>query len=177
VALAWGSTLITGVAYFSAQSPSPLVFFYLWIFLYSAYFFTTAEMTAQILYVGVAYGALLAARPPLGGIPAWWLVGMGTLLVAAILIRSLRERVEALIASLYDAARTDPLTKLSNRSARAGPRARSRCWWATWTISAKSTTARASAWAMQRCSVWRACSRKGSARSMLWREWAASSSR
>jgi len=114
-ALAWGSTLITGVAYFSAQSPSPLVFFYLWIFLYSAYFFTTAEMAAQILYVGAAYGALLAARPPLGGIPAWWLVGMGTLLVAAILIRSLRERVEALIANLYDAARTDPLTKLSNR--------------------------------------------------------------
>ncbi len=41
LALAWGSTLITGVAYFSAESPSPLVFFYLWVFLYSAYFFTT----------------------------------------------------------------------------------------------------------------------------------------
>ena len=36
VALAWGSTLITGVAYFSAERPSPLIFFYLWIFLYSA---------------------------------------------------------------------------------------------------------------------------------------------
>ncbi|HTB50426.1 MAG TPA: hypothetical protein VK701_05565, partial [Solirubrobacteraceae bacterium] len=30
LALAWGSTLITGVAYFSGESPSPLVFFYLW---------------------------------------------------------------------------------------------------------------------------------------------------
>ena len=40
---------------------------------------------------------------------------MGTLLVAAILIRSMRDRVELLIASLYDAARTDPLTKLPNR--------------------------------------------------------------
>ena len=40
---------------------------------------------------------------------------MGTLLVAAILVRSMRERVEVLIARLYDAARTDPLTKLSNR--------------------------------------------------------------
>src|SRR6202007_2849819 len=64
VALAWGSTLITGGAYFSAESPSPLVFFYLWIFLYSAYFFTTTEMVVQIAYVGVAYGALLAARAP-----------------------------------------------------------------------------------------------------------------
>jgi diguanylate cyclase (GGDEF)-like protein/putative nucleotidyltransferase with HDIG domain len=114
-ALAWGSTLITGVAYFSAESPSPLVFFFLWVFLYSAYFFTTTEMIVQIVYVGLAYGALLIARPPASGITAWWLVGMGTLLVAAILIRSMRDRVELLIARLYDAARTDPLTRLSNR--------------------------------------------------------------
>ena len=115
IALLWGSTLIAGVAYFSGQSPSPLVFFYLWVFLYASYFFTTAATAVQIGYVGLAYGALLAARPPAGGIAEWWLVGMGTLLVAAILIRSMRARVEALIASLYDAARTDPLTKLVNR--------------------------------------------------------------
>jgi diguanylate cyclase (GGDEF)-like protein/putative nucleotidyltransferase with HDIG domain len=115
VALAWGSTLITGVAFFSGENPSPLVFFYLWIFLYSSYFFTKKESAAQIAYVGVAYGALLAARPPSSGAPAWWIVGMGTLLVAAILIQTMRERVELLIAQLYDAARTDPLTKLSNR--------------------------------------------------------------
>jgi diguanylate cyclase (GGDEF)-like protein len=114
-ALAWGSTLITGVAYFSAETPSPLVFFYLWVFLYSSYFLTTKETAVQIAYVGLAYGALLAVRPPASGIPAWWLVGMGTLLVAAILIRAMRERVGLLIARLYDAARTDPLTKLSNR--------------------------------------------------------------
>jgi diguanylate cyclase (GGDEF)-like protein/putative nucleotidyltransferase with HDIG domain len=115
LALAAGSTLITGVAYFSAQSPSPLVFFYLWVFLYSAYFFTAREMAAQIVYVGLAYAALLVARPPSAGVPAWWLVGMGTLLVAAILIRSMRERADLLIASLYEAARTDLLTKLPNR--------------------------------------------------------------
>ncbi len=114
-ALAWGSTLITGVAYFSGESPSPLVFFYLWIFLYASYFFTRKQAISQILYVGAAYGALLAARPPTGGIPAWWLVGMGTLLVSAMVIMTMRVRVELLIARLYDAARTDPLTKLSNR--------------------------------------------------------------
>jgi diguanylate cyclase (GGDEF)-like protein/putative nucleotidyltransferase with HDIG domain len=115
VALAWGSTLITAVAFFSGESPSPLVFFYLWIFLYSSYFFTKTESTTQIAYVGVAYGALLLARPPSSGAPVWWIVGMGTLLVAAILIQEMRARVELLIARLYDAARTDPLTKLSNR--------------------------------------------------------------
>ncbi|HEY5261835.1 MAG TPA: diguanylate cyclase [Solirubrobacteraceae bacterium] len=113
--LAWGSTLITGVAYFSGESPSPLVFFYLWVFLYASYFFTLRQAAVQIVYVGVAYGALLAAKTPVGSIPAWWLVGMGTLLVGAMVIMAMRARVELLIARLYDAARTDPLTKLSNR--------------------------------------------------------------
>jgi diguanylate cyclase (GGDEF)-like protein/putative nucleotidyltransferase with HDIG domain len=113
--LAWGSSLITGVAYFAGGAPSPLVFFYLWVFLYASYFFTIRQTTLQILYAGVAYGVLLALRPPIGGAPAWWLVGMGTLLVGAIVIMTMRARVELLIARLYDAARTDPLTKLSNR--------------------------------------------------------------
>jgi diguanylate cyclase (GGDEF)-like protein/putative nucleotidyltransferase with HDIG domain len=113
--LAWGSTLITGVAYFSGEAPSPLVFFYLWVFLYASYFFTHRQTAVQILYVGMAYGALLATTAPAGAIPTWWLVGMGTLLVGAMVIMVMRARVELLIARLYDAARTDPLTKLCNR--------------------------------------------------------------
>ncbi len=114
-ALAWGSSLITAVAYFSAESPSPLVFFYLWVFLYASYFFTRPETIAQIAYVGVAYAALLAVSPPPTGTAAWWVVGMGTLVVAAILIGAMRGRTDVLIEQLYDAARTDPLTGLLNR--------------------------------------------------------------
>jgi len=114
---AFGSTLVTGFAYFSAQDPSPMIFFYLWVFLYASYFFTTRETIVQILYVGLAYGVLLIAREPPGGIAEWWIVGMGTLLVAAVLIRYMREQGVLLIARLNDAARTDPLTKLSNRHA------------------------------------------------------------
>ena len=113
--LALGSTLITGVAYFSGQTPSPLVFFYLWVFLYSAYFFTARQILWQVGYVGVAYLALLLARPPAGGAPAWWVVVMGSLAVGAGVVWSMRNRVESLIASLYDASRTDPLTRLTNR--------------------------------------------------------------
>ena len=40
IALLLGSTLIAGVAYFSGENPSPLSFFYLWVFLYAAYFLT-----------------------------------------------------------------------------------------------------------------------------------------
>ncbi len=113
--LAWGSTLITGVAHFSGESPSPLVFFYLWVFLYSSYFLTRRGAALQIGYVGLLYGALLLANPPTSGAVAWWLVGMGALLVAAALITAMRVRVELLISRLYGAARTDPLTALSNR--------------------------------------------------------------
>ncbi|MGA7705098.1 MAG: diguanylate cyclase, partial [Solirubrobacteraceae bacterium] len=115
VTLAWGSILITGVAYFSGETPSPLVFFYLWVFLYASYFFTHRQAALQILYVGVAYGALLALKAPLEAISAWWLVGMGSLLVGAMVIMVMRARVELLIGRLYDAARTDPLTQLGNR--------------------------------------------------------------
>ncbi|HYV14955.1 MAG TPA: diguanylate cyclase [Conexibacter sp.] len=115
VALAVGSTLVTTLAYFSGEAPSPLVFFYLWVFLFSAYFFTKRVAALQIAYVGVAYGALLVVRPPASGAVAWWVVAMGTLLVAAVLILTMRDRVETLIAKLFDAARTDPLTKLANR--------------------------------------------------------------
>jgi diguanylate cyclase (GGDEF)-like protein/putative nucleotidyltransferase with HDIG domain len=113
--LAWGSTLITGVAYFSGESPSPLVFFYLWVFLYASYFFSHRQAAAQIIFVGLAYGTLLLAKAPLSAISVWWLVGMGTLFVGAMVIMVMRARVELLIARLYDAARTDPLTKLPNR--------------------------------------------------------------
>ncbi|HEY5288331.1 MAG TPA: diguanylate cyclase [Solirubrobacteraceae bacterium] len=113
--LAWGSSLITGVAYFSGASPSPLVFFYLWIPLYASYFLTRREAALQVAYVGLVYAALLALRPPSSGAPAWWIVGMGTLLVAAIVITTMRVRVELLISRLYDAARTDALTSLTNR--------------------------------------------------------------
>jgi diguanylate cyclase (GGDEF)-like protein/putative nucleotidyltransferase with HDIG domain len=114
VALAWGSALISGVAYFSAARPSPLIFFYLWIFLYSSYFFTRAEAALQIVLVGVAYAVVLALETPPGAV-TWWVVGMGTLLVASVVIWTMRARAESLIARLYDAARTDALTKLLNR--------------------------------------------------------------
>jgi diguanylate cyclase (GGDEF)-like protein/putative nucleotidyltransferase with HDIG domain len=115
LALAGGTTLITLVAYFSAENPSPLIFLYLWVFLYSAYFFTTRMLIAQIAYVGATFAILLTQRAPLERITAWWFVGMGTLAVAAIVIRVMREHVEVLIARLYDTARSDPLTLLTNR--------------------------------------------------------------
>jgi diguanylate cyclase (GGDEF)-like protein len=115
IVLAVGTTLITTLAYFSGVSPSPYVFFYLWVFLYTSYFFSRREAVTQIVYVGIAYGTLLVARTPAAGGFVWWLVGMGALTMAAVLVLAMRGRVELLIARLYDAARSDPLTGLPNR--------------------------------------------------------------
>jgi diguanylate cyclase (GGDEF)-like protein/putative nucleotidyltransferase with HDIG domain len=113
--LAVGSTLVTGLAYYSGESPSPHVFFYLWVFLYTSYFFSRREAAGQIVYVALVYAVLLLLRPPPTGAVAWWLLGIATLTVAAGLVLAMRGRVELLIARLYDAARTDPLTGLPNR--------------------------------------------------------------
>ncbi len=113
--LATGTTLVTGLSYFSGYGPSPYICFYLWVFLYAAYFFSRREALLQIAYVAAIYAGLLAVRTPSSGVVTWWLLWVGTLVVAAGLVLAMRGRVELLIARLYDAARTDPLTQLPNR--------------------------------------------------------------
>jgi diguanylate cyclase (GGDEF)-like protein/putative nucleotidyltransferase with HDIG domain len=115
LALAGGTTLIMAVASCSADDPSPLIFLYLWVYMYSAYFFSTRMMLAQIVYVGVTFAILLTASSPIDSVAAWWLVAMGTMAVSAVVIGVMRERVDVLIAQLYHSARSDPLTRLSNR--------------------------------------------------------------
>ncbi len=109
-----GSTMITAGMYFSGVSPGPLAFFYLWVSMYASYFFTRTQTALQVAYVGLLYGVLLAARPQ-GSAATWWLVAVGSLLVASVVITRMRERAERLIVRLYDAARIDPQTELSNR--------------------------------------------------------------
>ncbi|MEA2274022.1 MAG: hypothetical protein QOI98_2730 [Solirubrobacteraceae bacterium] len=115
LALFSGTVHITGVAYFSAEHPSPLVFFYLWVFLYAAYFFTRRQTLAQVAFVAACYAVVLAVHHPPSGFAPWWLVGIGSLSIAAILIGAMRTRAEQLIERLYETARTDPLTQLLNR--------------------------------------------------------------
>lgn len=98
--LAVGTTLISLVAYFAGGRPSPLIFFYLWIFLYSAYFFTPRILVAQSVWVAVNFAVVLAVREPADGAETWWLVGLGSMLVALALVAALRDRAERLIASL-----------------------------------------------------------------------------
>ena len=103
--VAIGTVHISLASYFSDERPSPLILFYLWIFLYSAYFFSRRELAAQVAFVALNLGLLLALREPASGAESWWLVGLGSMLVAAALVTAMRDRASRLISSLHQAAR------------------------------------------------------------------------
>ena len=66
--------------------------------------------------MAVAFGlVLMSERPP--GAEEQWLITVGTVALAGILVGALKANVERLIGRLAAAAHTDPLTGLSNRRA------------------------------------------------------------
>lgn len=97
--LAAGSVHITAVAHFSDEPISPLIFFYLWVMIYSAYFFNPAVTIGEIAFVGINYGFYLGLVDPPSS-ESWWLVGMGAMLVATGLVAAMRQRGELLVSSL-----------------------------------------------------------------------------
>jgi diguanylate cyclase (GGDEF)-like protein/PAS domain S-box-containing protein len=111
--VAFGIALISVAILFSGRSTTPFVLFYLWSNLYAWYFFPWRRALIQLALTGAAYAVVLLLRDPVGsdaisggvtGIfgpgAARWLITVGTMLVAGILVTSLRARVERLIRGL-----------------------------------------------------------------------------
>jgi diguanylate cyclase (GGDEF)-like protein len=119
--IAGGTCLISLDIYFSGESiGSPSVdneMLYLWVALYSAYFFSRRQVLLQIGWIAVGYLAVLVASAPPSVIATRWSETVGTLAVSALLVQVLRDRVSELVGRLADAARTDSLTGLRNRRA------------------------------------------------------------
>ncbi len=89
--------------------------YYLWIVLWAAYHLRRRALVVQVLWVLVAYGVTLHAIHPGPIGTSRWISLSGLVIGAAIVVRLLSERVEALIAELRATASTDPLTGLANR--------------------------------------------------------------
>jgi diguanylate cyclase (GGDEF)-like protein len=88
---------------------------YLWIALYAGYFFTRAQMVAQLLVLAACYAAtLLSIHPGPVGYTRWFIV-VGMVSVAGCLVHVLMRRNDRLVTQLFRAARTDMLTGLLNR--------------------------------------------------------------
>jgi diguanylate cyclase (GGDEF)-like protein/putative nucleotidyltransferase with HDIG domain len=100
---AWGGDMTYG--------PLP----YLWVAFFAFYFFS---LPAALVHLGVVAGAFAVelSAQDLGFTPvAGWLATVGTLLLAGLAVAAIRDRLAALIESLTNAARRDPLTELLNR--------------------------------------------------------------
>jgi diguanylate cyclase (GGDEF)-like protein/PAS domain S-box-containing protein len=100
LAVALGSGLIAAAIYWSGVGTSPFAFIYLWVGLYSAYFFGLRQTVLQLIVAGLSYAAVLAVEPS-GAAPAVrWLISMASVVVAVVLTRLLRHRLGGLVASL-----------------------------------------------------------------------------
>jgi diguanylate cyclase (GGDEF)-like protein/PAS domain S-box-containing protein len=115
VVTALGTVLITCSIHFSGRSATPFVLFYLWSNLYAWYFFPRPRAALQLALIGFCYAVTLQIQDAVAVIPytpgiikvfgagaTRWLITLGTLLVAGLLVTSLRERVERLIARLTE---------------------------------------------------------------------------
>ncbi|MEA2397165.1 MAG: hypothetical protein QOK25_721 [Thermoleophilaceae bacterium] len=113
--VAAGTLMISVAVHFSGHT-TPFVLFFLWSNVYAWYFLPRGRAALQLALIGVAYGVVLAVgdhvTPPEGNrgglIPflgpgaARWLITIGTLLVAGMLVTALHERVERLIRRLTE---------------------------------------------------------------------------
>jgi diguanylate cyclase (GGDEF)-like protein len=121
-----GTVLVTGTVHYSGADTSPYAFLYLWVALYALYFFSTTKAAMHILFIAMAYAAVLATdlaagRTQSGLLTAFgeaaprWTFTVGTLVVAVVFVRLLKDRLDGLVERFADAAREDPVTGLRNR--------------------------------------------------------------
>ena len=113
VFLLCGSMLIEWSIYAADDPTSPFILFYLWVAFYAFYFLSRTQAAMQTVFIGVAYGAVLAlSNEPLDTQIVRWLVFTIAMVVAGLLVRVMRERIDTLLGVLDAASRTDMLTGL-----------------------------------------------------------------
>ena len=113
--LAAGTALVSFVIYASGDPTSAYTMLYVWVALYAFYFFRLAEAFFQVASVALGYGVVLHFEEAVAVPAARWLITVGTVLAAGILVAILKKRVETLVERLSDSAKTDSLTGLLNR--------------------------------------------------------------
>ena len=115
VAVAAATILVAGGSYFSDRAYSSYFLFFVWAVVWSFYFLPSWQGFALIGFIGVVYPLVVSGMRHDDEMGQRWMMLMGTLMVVGILVALLRQRLDALIERLSDAARTDALTGLLNR--------------------------------------------------------------
>ncbi|MGH2792202.1 MAG: putative bifunctional diguanylate cyclase/phosphodiesterase [Actinomycetota bacterium] len=94
-----GTALVSGAVAVSEV----FALFYLWIVLYSAYFFSARMVVWQVVFSAYCYGVVLMLQSSDVTAISRWAVLVGTLAIMATMVRVLSERVRRLFATVHDA--------------------------------------------------------------------------
>jgi diguanylate cyclase (GGDEF)-like protein len=119
---ALGILQVTAGVYFTHDPTSAFSLFYLWPCFYAFYFLPRIDAVADVAFLGVAYGSVMVVMAGSDGnvdtgsgtLTYQFVVTVGSLAVAGLMIHALRTRVNRLWGSLSSAARTDLLTGFVN---------------------------------------------------------------
>jgi diguanylate cyclase (GGDEF)-like protein len=108
-------TILIGWAILAGGDPgADFAIIYLWVALYSSYFFSQSAASLHLVLAAVSYGVVLALEPTQSPYTTWPLT-VGTLAVGGLVLATLRRQSTSLMAELTVAAGTDLLTGLPNR--------------------------------------------------------------
>ena len=91
-----GTALVTAGTYYVGHSAHIYAFLYLWVLIFSAYFFGIRALLLQILAVSLAFAWILDARADLT--PIAWLIPISTMMVPVVLTYVLSNRLDRALA-------------------------------------------------------------------------------
>ena len=109
-----GTVLITAGIERSGDGSTAYAVFYFWVAIYAFYFFTRLQALVQMAAVAVAYGLVLWLGPVSSAPGTRWVLTIGTMAVAGILVASLVDAVRERAAEL--AARAESLRRADART-------------------------------------------------------------
>jgi signal transduction histidine kinase len=98
--LAAGSVLITECVLYGGDSAAAYALMYVWVALYASFFFSERAAVAQLGFAAVLYALVLTVQDETPVEHVYWLMGMGTVVVGAILIARLTMAIRAQAADL-----------------------------------------------------------------------------
>ena len=120
LAPAAGILQVTAAVIFSGDALGAYATFYLWPCFYAFYFLSRTDSALTVAFLGLCYGSTLVLMngsdaASVGDLTHQFVLTVGSLAIAGVMMLALRERVNALWTRLSGAARTDMLTGFRNK--------------------------------------------------------------
>ena len=100
---AFGAVLITSIAYSSGtESFNAYALLYFWVVLSAFFFLSWWQALPSLVLVAVGYGIVLVHHDEADSPLLYWLMGLGTLTVAGMLLAALRTSIQSLLVALRE---------------------------------------------------------------------------